>query len=93
MMNPPRNLDLDLKITDYPNLEPAGYVEIGVPHYVLFTEDFTGCDYTGWTIYSSASNIDWECAYESMKATNYGADEGADDWLISPAINLNNYTK
>ena len=38
-MNPPRNLELNKKVGEYPDYESGGYVEIGVPHYVLFVKN------------------------------------------------------
>ena len=61
------------------------------PTMTIYEEDFSACPATGWIIYSSASNMDWTCGsgYQSINA--YGGDEASDDWLISPAQNLDSY--
>jgi endonuclease I len=61
---------------------------------------------SGWALYSSASNKDWERTNDTgyahpnsvpegnyyMYMNNYGADVAGNDWLISPEIDLTNYT-
>ena len=57
----------------------------------ILNEDFGTCPATDWVIYSSASNKDWTCesGYQSINA--YGGDVASNDWLISPAQNLDTY--
>ena len=43
-MNPPRNVHLKKKVIDDQRIESGGYIEIGVPHYVLFVEDLRNLD-------------------------------------------------
>ena len=68
------------------------------PAMALFSEDFnatcteSGGSPEGWTIFSSASDRDWSCSERngpfSMEVNGFGGDTGSEDWLISPAINL-----
>ena len=46
---------------------------------------------SGWTIFSVASSKNWafDATYTCMAISGYGADAASDDYLISPAINLN----
>ncbi len=59
---------------------------------IISSEDFESCPPSDWIIYSVASSEDWTCGSGYEEINNYNADEAADDWLISPAINLDNYT-
>lgn len=57
---------------------------------VINSEDFTTCGSSTWTAQDEGGTGTWECtSYMSMNG--YG-DGTSDDWLISPAINLNDYT-
>ena len=58
---------------------------------IILNENFTTCPPSGWITYSVASNKDWTCGdgYESINA--YSGDVASNDWLISPAIDLNMY--
>ncbi len=60
---------------------------------IVFSETFDNCPLSGWTIYSISSSYDWHCdtTYGVAAMNNYGADVAAQDWLISPAIDLSNY--
>ncbi len=53
-----------------------------------YSENFSSCPPEDWTIFSVASNADWECTNGYMEMDNFGADVAADDWLISPPIQL-----
>jgi len=59
---------------------------------IIDSEDFASCPPTGWIIYSVSSDEDWTCGSGYMEINNYNADNAANDWLISPPINLDNYT-
>lgn len=56
----------------------------------LLYETFTTAP-SGWTIYSVASSKNWayDATYQCMAISGYGADAASDDYLISPALNLN----
>ncbi len=57
----------------------------------LLIETFDNCPPQGWIIYSAASSNDWQCSNDGyMYVNNYNSDEPADDWLITPPLNLNN---
>ncbi len=60
------------------------------------SEDFATCPSADWQIVNQdGDNKLWACDANSMKANGYGATPAgsiSDDWLISPVINLNNYT-
>lgn len=58
---------------------------------VINTEDFENCAAISWTAYDVAGDDYWICGsgYEEMNGFNGTTDE---DWLISPALNLNNYS-
>lgn len=45
---------------------------------------------SSWVTYSVASTQNWnyDATYKYMWANGYGGDAGADDWLITPAINF-----
>lgn len=57
----------------------------------ILNEKFSVCPPSGWLTYSVTSNKNWTCGsgYESINA--YGGDVASNDWLISPAINLDAY--
>lgn len=47
-----------------------------------------------WTIYSAASDHDWNIKdSQHLEMNGYGADGPSDDWFISPAINAAAYAK
>ncbi len=54
-------------------------------------EEVFDADPAGWVKYSVASNKDWywSSQYSAMVANGYGGDVASDDWLVSPAVNLN----
>jgi endonuclease I len=71
----------------------------------IFSESFEST-IPDWSIISLASNYDWERSDDTtnytypssvpngswyMYANNYGSDEPANDWLISPAIDLTQF--
>ncbi|MCB8964809.1 MAG: Ig-like domain-containing protein [Bacteroidales bacterium] len=58
---------------------------------VLNSEDFENCSAITWTPYDVAGDDAWVCGsgYEEMNGFGGTTDE---DWLISPALNLNNYS-
>lgn len=70
---------------------------------LLLDENFDGCDLglaPGWTSYSVTSNANWDCSDDGRGASGnagdygiemngYGADVASDDWLITPAVELN----
>lgn len=58
---------------------------------IIMEEDFSSCPASGWITYSAASNKDWTCGsgYESINA--FSGDVASDDWLITPAQNLDFY--
>ena len=57
----------------------------------LLNEDFTTCPSAGWLIYSVAGSENWECGTGYMQVNAFGSDVACDDWLISPAQNLDLY--
>jgi len=57
----------------------------------LLNEDFTTCPATGWLTYSVAGSENWECGTGYMQVNAFGSDVACDDWLISPAQNLDLY--
>jgi len=63
------------------------------PTITILNEDFFSCPASGWTSYSFASNEDWSCTDGSMEINAYGSDAACNDWLISPAIDLDSYSK
>ncbi len=62
----------------------------------LIFEDFEGGTLGIFTQYSAASNKDWiNAEYQGNKyayANGYGGDVASDDWLISPPMDLDNYS-
>ncbi len=69
--------------------DSASYqTSFGLPYF----EDFDPCPAAGWAAYSVASNRNWGCDFYqnnySMLVTGYGGDVASNDWLISPAFNL-----
>jgi hypothetical protein len=67
---------------------------------LLSSNDFESNTFGTWTTYSVTSNKNWAVltGTGALSTTHYGnmngfgADVGSNDWLISPALNLDNYT-
>lgn len=63
---------------------------------IINMEDFEDGTLGTWWQYSVASDHDWindeYGGNKFAKANGYGADEPSDDWLISPPLNLDDYT-
>ena len=61
---------------------------------IIHFQDFQ-IDQGMWTTYSVASNEDWHLSHygdaKFMKISGYGADVLCDDWMMSPAFNLDIY--
>ncbi|MDZ7743506.1 MAG: lamin tail domain-containing protein [Bacteroidota bacterium] len=68
--------------------------------FAINTNDFEDGDFQTWTTYSVASDKDWAVLdYGGAHNTTYFAEmngyqenENSNDWLISPAINLDDYS-
>jgi len=62
---------------------------------IVYFQDFQ-IDQGMWTTYSVASNEDWHLSHygdaKFMKVSGYGADVFCDDWMMSPAFNLDIYS-
>lgn len=59
----------------------------------LLWEDFTTCPATGWLTYDVAGSEDWVCDFSGFMVINaYGSDAVCDDWLITPALDLDSYS-
>ncbi len=71
-----------------------------ITDYAINTNDFESGDFGTWTTYSVASDKDWEVLdYGGALGTDYFArmngyqeNEASNDWMISPSLNLNEYT-
>ena len=61
------------------------------PPVEILNEDFTTCPATGWILYDVSGSENWECGTDFMQVNAYGSDVACDDWLISPALDLNSY--
>jgi len=69
--------------------------------FAINTNDFESGDFGNWTTYSAASDKDWAVLdFGGALNTTYFAEmngfqenELSNDWLISPALNMNNYTE
>ncbi len=61
-------------------------VSISTPN----TEDFSDCSLSGWTIYSADadSSHTWSCGNGYVEVNALGGSVAADDWLISPRLDL-----
>jgi len=55
------------------------------------SEDFTTCISTTWTAQDESGTGTWDCPSGYMTMNGYG-DGTSEDWLISPALNLDNFT-
>ncbi|MFC2086421.1 endonuclease, partial [Bacteroidota bacterium] len=62
---------------------------------VIISDNFTICPSASWSIENiDGDNKEWTCSSNAMNANGYGATpagSNADDWLVSPLINLNSY--
>jgi len=58
----------------------------------IHDEDFLNCGTTQWVAVSVASNRDWTCGSGVQAINGYGGDESSDDYLISPELNMDNYS-
>ncbi len=54
--------------------------------------DFSSCPPENWTTYSVSSNENWSCDAQTYSINGYGGNEASNDWFISPALNLDDYT-
>ena len=92
------NTDTEIKI-DYIHVSTSSLPE------VIYSESFENL-MPDWSMINLASNLDWELSDDTsnythpstvpegewyMYANNYGADEPANDWLVSPAIDLTQF--
>lgn len=87
----------DIKVPDY-SIPGSGDLEDDAkPCYttedgLVFKSNFECKSLLPWGTYSTASNADWEVATYGGKyyayISGYGADEAANDWLISPKFQL-----
>ncbi len=63
---------------------------------IIESEDFESGTFGDWTTYSVKSDEDWEIRSYSGNyyayANGFGADEASDDWLISPQLDLSDYS-
>ncbi len=67
---------------------------------IVHEESFDSGTSGQWTTYSSASNKNWLAVTDggaaassgAMSINGYAGDVASNDWLISPALNLTNYT-
>ncbi len=57
----------------------------------ILDEPFTTCTLTNWLNVSKTSTKNWTCGTGYAWINGYGADVASDDWLITPAYNLDNY--
>lgn len=57
----------------------------------VIDEDFSDCGNLSFLAVSVASNADWECENDFEEINAFGADEPANDYLISEEINLDIY--
>lgn len=75
---------------------PAVSATTPVAPLVIESEDFTTCPSADWLIVNQdGDNKLWACSSNSMLANGFGATPAgsvSNDWLISPALNLDNYT-
>lgn len=76
----PSSFNLTLEENDWPTAT------------IPYAENFSDCGASLWQDISVASNRDWSCGSGYMEINGYGGDVGSDDYLISPAFNLNNYS-
>ncbi|MFC2151312.1 choice-of-anchor J domain-containing protein [Bacteroidota bacterium] len=61
------------------------------PPIIILNEDFSICPASSWTSFSVSGTEDWECETNYMQVNAYNSTGVCDDWLISPAIDLNSY--
>ncbi|MFC2103870.1 choice-of-anchor J domain-containing protein [Bacteroidota bacterium] len=61
------------------------------PPVIILDEDFSICPASSWTSFSVFGTEDWECGTNYMQVNAYNSTGVCDDWLISPAIDLNSY--
>ncbi|HKK60551.1 MAG TPA: endonuclease, partial [Salinivirga sp.] len=80
--------DIDFKLDGTP---PEGNATTPVAPTIIEAEDFSTCP-DGWTSQSIASDADWTCGSGYTSINAYNSSGAADDYLISPALNLDNYT-
>jgi len=58
---------------------------------VINTEDFENCAAISWTAFDVAGDDAWTCGSGYNDINGYGGTTD-EDWLISPALNLNNFS-
>jgi hypothetical protein len=65
----------------------------GIGAGTIYYEDFAVCPSSTMTVFSAASDRDWDCTTEgnngnAAKISGFAADAPNDEWLITPAIDL-----
>ncbi len=78
------------------NSESAGSGEYNYtindnPSTEILNEDFTTCPATDWISYDVSGSENWECGTGYMQINAYESDVACEDWLITPAIDLDSY--
>jgi len=71
--------------------EEYSFIVENNPPAVILEEKFTSCPGSGWITYSVSGNKNWTCGSGYMSVNAFGGDVACDDWLISPALNLDSY--
>ncbi len=68
-------------------VQPEGSID-------LLNQNFTTCSISDWTIYNVSGSKDWTCnsSVGNISANAYGSTGNCNDWLISPALNLDNFS-
>ncbi len=58
----------------------------------VINEDFTNCLPAGWETVNDGGDHDWLCEGGYYKVNGYSSSAPCEDWLITSAINLDDYT-
>jgi len=83
-------LDFEKKAGNYPNFESGGYVEIGVPHYVIFVNDVEtvdvqklGSEISHHPTFSKGTNVDFVQIHHSRSLSLRTFERGVEAETLS----------
>lgn len=83
---------LDNNVEDSTSAEYSYSVSAPSLTVTIHDEDFSSCASTQWIEQSVSSDADWSCGSGVFEINAYSSSAAAEDYLISPSFNLDNYS-
>ena len=88
------NYDVTLRLSELDDTVFQSFTIVVSPYsntQEIINVDFASCLPSNWSTYNVSGDHDWQCGNQAIEINAYGSDVACDDWLISPAINLDLY--